>query len=207
MPKTIEEAYILGLWCADGYHRTSSIGLSNVDVDLIRKFSEHLLKRFPRDRLRMRVYIPRHIRKPNIGIVDICDKVSYCAITKAANISYHIYVNSRPLLRELVEKRKRLASMDENLILSYIAGRFDGDGSIGKDLKRDFRITYTKRMEAEIDKSLISRIRPYQIKVYCYRTANTYCCYVSRFDAPKLAEEILPYSIKLQKIVGLPRRD
>ena len=40
-PKNKFETYILGLWCADGYSRSSSVGISNIDVDLIK-----LLKSF-----------------------------------------------------------------------------------------------------------------------------------------------------------------
>lgn len=43
-----EAAYILGLWCADGSHRTSSSGLSPVDarnaLNDLRLFSPKLLQ-------------------------------------------------------------------------------------------------------------------------------------------------------------------
>jgi hypothetical protein len=202
-----EDAYILGLWCADGYHRSSSIGLSNTDVGLIRRFSKHLLKKFPKERLRLRSYIPVSLEKSKIDNFGIVDKVSCCSVRKAKQISYHLYVNSRPLLREFRENRNNLANMESEFVIPYIAGRFDGDGSVGKDIKRDFRITYTSKPEAETDKSLLERIRPYQLKVYRYQKANVYVLYCSRIDSSKLAKDLFLYSIKLQRLFDLPRRD
>lgn len=202
-----EDAYILGLWCADGYHRSSSIGLSNTDVSLIRRFSEHLLKKFPRERLRLRIYIPASIEKSNVDNIGIADKISHCFVRKAKHVSYHLYVNSRPLLREFRESRRNLANIESEFVIPYIAGRFDGDGSVGKDIKRDFRITYASKPEAEIDKSLLEKVCPYQIKIYRYRKAKTFVLYCSRIDSSKLAKDLFLYSIKLQRLFDLPRRD
>ena len=52
----VKDARILGLWYADGYHRTSSIGLSSIDSDLIKDFSEFLAGLLGLNRLRLRVY-------------------------------------------------------------------------------------------------------------------------------------------------------
>ncbi len=207
MPTTIEEAYILGLWCADGYHRTSSIGLSNTDINLIRRFSKFFLKMFPKHRLRLRLYIPSSIARPKLSCFDIADKISYCSVRKAKQVSYHLYVNSRPLLREFREKRCQIIKIKPEFVMSYITGRFDGDGSIGKDIKRDFRITYGSKSEAEVDKSLLEKFYPYQVKVYRYKKARIYVLYVSRLDSSKLVKDLIPYSIKLREIIGLPRRD
>lgn len=202
-----EDAYILGLWRADGYHRSSSIGLSNTDIGLIREFSGYLVRRFPKERLRLRIYIPASIEKSNVDNIGITDKISYCFVRKAKQVSYHLYVNSRPLLREFRESRKNLTDMESEFVIPYIAGRFDGDGSVGKDIKRDFRIAYTTKPEAETDKSLLKKVCPYQIKVYSYRKAKTFVLYCSRIDSSKLAKDLVLYSIKLQRLFGLPRRD
>ena len=202
-----EDAYILGLWCADGYHRSSSIGLSNTDVGLIRRFSEYLLKKFPKERLRLHSYIPVSLGKSKIDNIGIVDRVSYCLVRKAKQIAYHLYINSRPLLREFRENRKDLASMESMFVIPYIAGRFDGGGSVGKDIKRDFRITYTTKPEAETDRVLLGKVCPYQIKVYRYRKAKTFVLYCSRIDSLKLAKDLFLYSIKLQRLFDLPRRD
>ena len=101
-----EDAYILGLWCADSYWWTSSIGLSNTDPRLIDVFRRFLKRFFPKDRIK--------------------------------NNRNHLFVNSRPLLREFLSARNRLSELRKrNVVRAYIAGRFDGDGSIDKNLKSD----------------------------------------------------------------------
>ena len=68
------EAYTLGLWCADGYHRTSSFGLSSIDLKLIQCFAKYLLKNFANERLRLRVYIPTaHIKQPPSNLDKIVE--------------------------------------------------------------------------------------------------------------------------------------
>lgn len=61
--KTKEDAYIIGLWCADGYHRTSSIGISNTDTDLIERFREFFLKFLPEERIKLRTYNPDKLKR------------------------------------------------------------------------------------------------------------------------------------------------
>ena len=90
---------------------------------------------------------------------------------------------------------------------AYFAGRFDGDGSISKDLRSDCRIVYTRKSEAEIDKKLLKRIGIDNTKIYYYQSAKTFCLYISRYEANKFLESILPLSLKLQKLVLAPRRD
>lgn len=194
-----EEHYIFGLWCADGYHRTSSIGLSNINVDLIQRFRRYLLSRFDESRLRLRVYIPESFG----GRVSL-DKfrvknVSVLKVTKARNPSFHIYVNSRPLLREFQQRREKILEMKGNQIFPYLAGRFDGDGSVDQDGRKDFRIVYGSHKEAEQDKLLLQKIRPdYQLKVYQYKQARTHCLYVSRYHSEKLIENLISYSTILK---------
>lgn len=195
-----ETSYILGLWCADGYHRTSSIGLSNVNVKLIQRFTEFLLERFDESRLRLRVYIPKSF-KENFSLDDLkVKKVSILQVTKAKQPSYHIYVNSRPFLREFREQRKLLLQMSNDGIFAYLAGRFDGDGSIHSDGRTDFRIVYGNLEEAAVDRELLKRVRSeYQVKVYEYKQARTHCLYVSRYDAPNLITDLMPYSTILKE--------
>lgn len=171
-----EDSYILGLWCADGYWWSSSVGLSNVDKDLIERFKKFLIKSFPEDRIRFN--------------------------------RNHLFVNSRPLLREFVSARKDLNnSRNHKIIKSYFAGRFDGDGSIARNLRNDCRIVYAREQEAELDKILLGRIGILNVKIYYYQSAKTFCLYISRFQARKFLGSILPYSLKLQKLVPAPRRD
>lgn len=199
-------AYILGLWCADGYHRTSSIGLSNVNEALIEVFTEFLQTLFPMERIKLKIYLNEGItsRTRAFGIKDI--KQLYSA--KARQPAYHVYVNSRPLLAEF--RSAKLTAKDFNTVeiaYAYLAGRFDGDGTVGKDMRRDLRISYTTKPEAESDKTLLEKFGFSGCKVYYYRTSVAYILYVSRLEAKKFIANILPYSLRLQNLAFESRRD
>lgn len=98
-----KDAYILGLWCADKYWWSSSIGLSNTDSDLLAIFRKFLRKHFPEDRIKFN--------------------------------DNHLFVNSRPLLREFREAENNLERLKKvGIIKAYFAGRFDGDGSVVLEL-------------------------------------------------------------------------
>ena len=185
-PRSTEDYYILGLWCADGYHWTSSIGLSNIDLSLIQKFRSFLSGLFPKDRIKLDQY----------------------KTGKRKYVGYKLYVNCRPLLRifkEFKDNSQRKINNSED-IKAYMAGRFDGDGCISKDLKRDCRISYGNEIDAKLDAGLLKEIDIIP-KIYRYRTSNTFVIYISRFDINKFTNGISPYSIKLQKLVLGSRRD
>ena len=171
-----KDAYILGLWCADSYWWTSSIGLSNTDPDLVEIFRKFLKRFFLGNRIKFN--------------------------------RNHLFVNSRPLLREFISAKNRLDDLkDTKIIRAYLAGRFDGDGSIDKNLRNDCRIVYGRKSEAEKDKEFLKKIDISNVKVYYYKTARTFCLYISRYEVKKFLESISPYSVKLQKLVLVPRRD
>lgn len=172
-----KDAYILGLWCADSYWWSSSIGLSNTNKKLIEKFRSFLIgKGFSKDRIRYN--------------------------------RDHLFVNSRPLLREFVAGKKTLKNLEkERIIWPYLAGRFDGDGCIDKNMRKDCRIVYTEKKEAQFDQALLRKLGIRQTKVYYYRTSSTFVLYFSRFVAEEFVERVLPYSLKLQRLALVPRRD
>jgi len=201
MIESAEEAYILGLWCADGYHRTSSIGLSNVDSELIKRFELYLRKHFALDRLRLRVYVPNHVAVDE-KLIRRYKKVAYCKAKKARRVAYQVYVNSRPFLRKFIKDRSDRYLIQPDFIIPFMAGRFDGDGSVDTNLKKDFRIVYGDMQGAKIDAELLQRIRPYKVSIYHYKKARTYALYVSQKDSGKLIKDLLPYSLNLQKIVA-----
>ena len=185
-PKSTEDCYILGLWCADGYHWTSSVGLSSIDMALIQKFREFLSKLFPEDRIKLHQY----------------------TTGKRRYVRYKLYVNCRPLLRIFKEfkddSERKLNNADA--IKAYMAGRFDGDGCVSKDLRRDCRISYGNHTDAKLDSDLLKEIGIVP-KLYWYRTSNTFVIYISRFDTKEFLDAISKYSIKLQKLVLGSRRD
>jgi len=185
-PKSIKDYYILGLWCADGYHWTSSIGLSNIDRALIQKFRVFLLEIFSKNRIKLDQY----------------------TTGKRKYIGYKLYVNCRPLLRIFKGFKNNPERKINNAeaIKAYMAGRFDGDGCISKDLKKDCRISYGNYLDAKLDSDLLNGIGIVP-KIYRYRTSNTFVIYVSRFDTEKFTNAIKKYSVKLQKLVLGSRRD
>lgn len=171
-----KDAYILGLWCADGYWWASSIGLSNTDSDLIDIFRRFLKRHFPEERIRFN--------------------------------RNHLFVNSQPLLREFISAKNKLEELKSaETIQAYFAGRFDGDGSIDKNLRNDCRIVYGKESEAKVDRELLKRISIGNTKIYYYKSAKTFCLYISRYEVGNFLKNISPYSLKLQKLVLVPRRD
>lgn len=204
------KAYILGLWCADGYTRTSSLGLSNIDEKLIDKFNKFLSNYFPLNRLRLKVFYPSNnnniVPNPNKNLLNINTK--YYPSQKAKHTAYHLYVNSRPMVRWFKQMENNVVNIiNKNLIIPYFAGRFDGDGSVAKDFYSDCRIVYSNLKEAENDLSILQKLNFEKLKLYYYRSAKTYCLYISRYETKKFLEFIYPYSIKLQKSVFVPRRD
>jgi hypothetical protein len=151
--------------------------------------------------LRLRVYLPDNAASDK-RLTSKYHNVSMLSVRKARHASYHIYVNCRSLLREFFKAKRNLANIHEDFIIPYLAGRFDGDGSVAKGAKKYFRIVYGSREEAAQDKTLLERIRPYKISIYHYRSAKTHCLYISQKDAGSLTDELKPYLSNLQKIAA-----
>lgn len=199
-------AYILGLWCSDGYHRSSSIGLSNISPELIYAFSQFFKKILPEDRIRLKVYRNKKIKDNYLSFG--VQKISVLNSDKAKHNAYHLYINSRPLLREFLKAKELDKEFLNNEIgWAYIAGRFDGDGTIGKDLRRDLRISYATLEDAQKDYNVLINIGLKNVKLYRYRTSSTYVLYISRFESEKFVKNCLPYSLRLQKLVFGSCRD
>lgn len=207
LSKHPKSSYILGLWCADGYHRSSSIGLTNTNPELIKHFAGFLLESFSQDRLRLRVYYPAHFsQEPSVKAVSsLTDRIVFYPMAKCQKVAYQLYVNSRSLLREFRLAREQRGRLETKLIPPYLAGRFDGDGSVSRNVLHDFRIVYGQKGEAEVDRRLIRRLGIRKIRVYRYRTAGTYVLYVSRHETKSIVSLLASYSVKLQTL--LPRRD
>ncbi|KKQ85302.1 MAG: hypothetical protein A3I88_03180 [Candidatus Portnoybacteria bacterium RIFCSPLOWO2_12_FULL_39_9] len=196
-------AYILGLWCSDGYHRTSSIGLSNTDEELLERFALFLLDIFPKNRLRIRAYHPIKTKIPRISnrLSVITENIVYYPSFKARQMVCHLYVNSRPLLRIFKLARDKIEQIDSKVITSYVAGRFDGDGSVNKKKDRDFRILYGNYKEAEIDQYLLRKVGIDKTRIYHYKQAKTFCLYVLRQETANIIELLSPFSNYLQKLI------
>ena len=96
----------------------------------------------------------------------------------------------------------RASWINTELLGAFFAGRFDGDGSIDANLKRDCRIVYGNYSEAFIDQQILSSFRT---SIYYYRKAGTYCLYVSMKSTGDFVETIKPFSEKIKS--KLPRID
>ena len=187
----VGDAYAFGLWCADGYWWSSSIGLSNVEPELIVRFGRYLLKSFDRDRLRLRIYaVPGD--PPRASVLALTDRVSIRPQFKMKRTAYHVYVNSRSLVRSFFSGRSNLSKLEPHWVGPYFAGRFDGDGNWGETP----RISYTYRDEAEIDAALLAGADVEATSVLYYTKANEYCIYIHRRSWERFRNLVGPYSWK-----------
>lgn len=186
-----DDAYALGLWCADSYWWSSSIGLSNVEPELILRFGHYLSKTLGPDRIRLRIY-----EVPGNGIDErvlrLTERVSVRPPFKMKRTAYHVYVNCRPLVRRFFEGRRRLSELDSQWVGPYIAGRFDGDGSFGTRV----RIAYTTEEEARLDSQLLRAAGIENTSVLYYSKANEFCVYIHGSDVKLFISLIRPYSWK-----------
>lgn len=188
-------AYALGLWCADGYWWSSSIGLSNTRPELILRFGEFLLTVLPRERLRLRVYTVPGSR-PSAHVISSCneDQVRFVNGYKMKRTAYHLYVNSRPLLRAIVKARASLSGSPPAELAAYFAGRYDGDGSWGSTP----RIAYTTKEEAQVDRMLLARADFGDTSLLHYAAAGEYCIYFRKAIQERFRYWIGPHSLKLE---------
>lgn len=191
-----DDAYALGLWCADGYHRSSSIGLSNVDPRLIARFGSYLGERVGKDRLRLRIYAPEGLEIDD-SVLDLTDARSFCLPVKMKRTAYHVYVNSRPLLRQFRAWRDDRDRLHDRMIGPYLAGRFDGDGCLGSGRVPGSRICYSSELDALRDLELMRRAGLQHVGLSFYRKAAEWSLYVHAQDDPTFRSMIAPYSSKL----------
>jgi hypothetical protein len=189
-----EHAYALGLWCADGYWWSSSIGLSNIDPELILRFGKFLYSKLPRERICLRVYLVSE-SKPDSRILEQTDRVSIRPSFKMKHTAYHLYVNSRPLLRAFRSARELLSELPDQYVGPYLAGRFDGDGCLGITP----RIAYTTRREAEIDLELLAQAGINEASIFHYRKASEFCIYIHKANWRRFRELLEPHSIKVER--------
>jgi len=140
LPKTVtldeQFAYILGLWKADRCSTAKGIvGLRNKDEILLEEFRKFFNK---------------------LGLQSKERSVLGYGKTK------EVYVCSMPLRRIfewVAEKRIELLGKDKKLILAYLAGVIDGDGTFISDKRKIIiRIFYGKNELADVkrDKVLLS---------------------------------------------------
>jgi intein-encoded DNA endonuclease-like protein len=190
---TADQAYVLGLWCADSYWWSSSIGISNVEPELVVRFAAYLRGLLDPERLRIRVYEVKG-DPPDTRVLALTTKISIRPAGKARRTAYHAYVNSRALVRRFQAQKARLEEViPEAFIGPYFAGRFDGDGSWGSRP----RVAYTTREEAEVDARMLARAKVHRTSVLTYRDAGTVCVYIHRSELDRFRHLIEPWSWKM----------
>jgi hypothetical protein len=188
----VEHAYALGLWCADGYWWSSSLGISNIDPELVLRFSRFLVRRFSRERLRLRIYqVIGH--EPDPRVLQLTSHVSVRPACKMKHTAYHLYVNSRPLVRQFLADRENLDQLPVKYVGAYLAGRFDGDGCFGDTP----RIAYTSREEAQQDTRLLGLAGIEETSVLYYKKANEFCIYIHKPAWQRFEALLRPYAWKV----------
>lgn len=179
-PKTAEDFYILGLWLADGYWWSSSIGLSSIDLRLIGKFESFLRDNFPDCSIKHKIYQPDGRQKRK-------------------HIAHQLYINNRAFVRSLLPFKVKSFTIPDKFLPAYLAGRIDGDGSIDKGSRLRVRIAYGNQADAERDGVFFGKAN---VSLYHYESAGTWVLYLRKNFWNKVLPQVQKYSVKL-----LPRRD
>ena len=173
--KTAEDFYILGLWLADGYWRSSSIGLTSVSPVLIDKFTKFLLRVAPSHPIKKRIYEVK-------------------AGEKRKQKATQVYINSRPLTRQFMSFKTGDLYVPKSYLLAYLAGRIDGDGHVDTKHRSGIRIAYSSKDDAIRDQKLFGFTN---VSLYQYLAARTFVLYLKKNYRDRISQEIRKYSVKL----------
>jgi hypothetical protein len=169
------------LWLADGYWRSSSIGLSSTNEELIRRFERFLIKVIPDRQIKYRYYEISETRKHR-GI--------------------HVYVNSRALTRLFLKFKTGNLNIPIKFLLPYLAGRIDGDGHIDLKHRSGVRIAYGNEFDAKRDLDMLLAYEEKSANLYRYFRARTWVIHLSKRFFESVKPKLRKYCMKL-----LPRRD
>jgi hypothetical protein len=107
--------------------------------------------------------------------------------------AYHLYVNSRPLIRQFLASREKLHQLPVEYVGAYIAGRFDGDGCFGETP----RIAYATHEEAQQDTRLLGLVGIKETSVLRYKKANEFCIYIHKPAWQRFTALLEPHACKV----------
>lgn len=172
---TAEDFYILGLWLADGYWRSSSIGLTSVNSQLIERFKKFLSRIAPSYSIKMRTY-------------------EVTGNNKRKQVAFQVYINNRPLTRLFMSYKTGVLQISNQHLLAYLAGRIDGDGHVDTKHRSGIRIAYSSNEDAFRDQELFGN---YNMSLYQYKAAKTYVLYLKKEFRDTISKDIGKYSLKL----------
>lgn len=176
--------YILGLWLADGYWSSSSVGLSSINPFLLDKFRKFFNRVSPDHPIKERLY------KPKLG-------------EKRKHTAVHLYINSRVLTREFIKWKQNIPlPIPSNFIPAYLAGRIDGDGHVDRKYRTGIRIAYSSKEDASRDLGMFNKLGENPASLYHYKAANTWVLYLRKKFLSQITPSLQKYCWKL-----LPRRD
>lgn len=173
--KTAEDFYILGLWLADGYWRSSSIGLTSVNLKLIDKFAKFLIRVAPSHPIKKRIYPVK------VG-------------EKRKQIAVQVYINNRPLTRLFMSFKTGDLDVPKSYLMAYLAGRIDGDGHVDTKHRSGIRIAYLSKDDALRDQKMFGETN---VSLYQYKAARTYVLYFKKSYRERISKEIKNFSVKL----------
>jgi len=172
-----DDYYILGLWLADGYWRSSSIGLSSISEELISRFSRFLSRFVPGVSLKYRTY--------EVGIGQ-----------KRKSKAVHVYVNNRSLTRWFMNFRKSKLIVPRRFLIAYLAGRIDGDGHVDQKHRSGVRIAYGTEFDALRDYKILEDYKEGSVSLYRYVQAGTWVIYLRKKFLQQIVPELSVYSMK-----------
>lgn len=180
--KNANDFYFVGLWLADGYWRSSSVGLSSTNEILLSKFKSFLKEKCPTHNLKERIYFPRNGEKRKL-------------------IAKHVYVNSRLFTRFLMKiKNDGQFTVSQKFIPAYFAGRIDGDGHVDKKYRTGIRIIYSTKFDATRDLKFLKKLEENPASLYFYKKANTWVLYFRKHFLDKIIPKMKKYSLKLSDL-------
>lgn len=173
--KTAEDFYILGLWLADGYWRSSSIGLTSVNPKLINRFVKFFLRVSPDHLIKKRIY---EVKKED----------------KRRQKAFQVYVNNRPLTRLFMSTKTGVLNIPSRYLTAYLAGRIDGDGHVDTKHRSGIRIAYSSFNDASRDQKMFGVAN---MSLYHYKAANTFVLYLKKHYRDNILNKTKISSIKL----------
>ena len=173
--KTAEDFYILGLWLADGYWRSSSIGLTSVNPTLIKRFTSFFVRVSPTHPIKQRVYN-----------VDGKSKRKQAAV--------QAYINNRPLTRLFLSFKTGDFNVPRRFLPAYLAGRIDGDGHVDTKHRSGIRIAYSSNTDALRDQLLFGKAN---VSLYHYKAARTFVLYLKKYYRDNILKQVGRFSVKL----------
>lgn len=180
--KTAEDFYILGLWPADNYWRSGSVGLSSTNESLIARFKLFLSRMCPNYPVKECIYIPHRGEKRKL-------------------VAKNVYVNSRAFAKLLMfYKHCKSLKIPLKFLPAYLAGRIDGDGHFDRKHRTGIRIVYSDKYDASRDMVLLKRLGKNPASLYYYKRANVWAIYFRKNFLKKIIPRIARFSLKLKDL-------